>query len=225
MPVRRGSGGGGTASARQVYQDPYAHTKKSRTKPTRNAEGVLIRKDGLPDMRAQSSAANLRKVHARKEQEKAQEQAHTPTSGLATAPVINGDSPSTDDDDGDEEPSTQDRHEAIMRKIFPHGVDEQRDRMNYAEQFFPASTSSPIETKMRLQKEMEKEKMREEAEEPAEAAPENGEEGVMVENGAAMADAPEERVIQETQQPQTQTQAQMQALAAEHAAEHALESR
>ncbi|KAF2278164.1 uncharacterized protein EI97DRAFT_440676 [Westerdykella ornata] len=47
--------------------DPYAHTKKTRTKPTRNADGVLIRKDGRPDMRSHSSAANLRKVHAKKE--------------------------------------------------------------------------------------------------------------------------------------------------------------
>lgn len=50
--------------------DPYAHTKKQRQKPTRNADGILIRKDGRPDMRSQSSAANLRKVHARKEEER-----------------------------------------------------------------------------------------------------------------------------------------------------------
>jgi hypothetical protein len=54
----------------QVPRDPYAHTKKTRTKPIRNSEGVLIRKDGRPDMRSQSSAANLRKVHARKEEER-----------------------------------------------------------------------------------------------------------------------------------------------------------
>lgn len=37
--------------------------KKTRTKPIRNADGILIRKDGRPDMRSVSSANNLRKVH------------------------------------------------------------------------------------------------------------------------------------------------------------------
>lgn len=56
-----------------MSRDPYAHTKKTRTKPIRNSEGVLIRKDGRPDMRSHSSAANLRKVHAKKEQERRME--------------------------------------------------------------------------------------------------------------------------------------------------------
>ncbi|KAF2151324.1 hypothetical protein K461DRAFT_280111 [Myriangium duriaei CBS 260.36] len=47
--------------------------KKSRTKPTRNADGILIRKDGRPDMRSISSAQNLRKVHAKKEAERTAE--------------------------------------------------------------------------------------------------------------------------------------------------------
>lgn len=61
--------------------DPYAQGslessqmssgKKTRTKPIRNAEGILIRKDGRPDMRSVSSANNLRKVHAKKEAERA----------------------------------------------------------------------------------------------------------------------------------------------------------
>ncbi|KAK1808995.1 hypothetical protein LTR12_016637 [Friedmanniomyces endolithicus] len=42
-------------------------SKKSRSKPTRNADGVLIRKDGRPDMRSVSSANNLRRVHAQRE--------------------------------------------------------------------------------------------------------------------------------------------------------------
>lgn len=195
IPVRRGSGGGGSASARQMAQDPYAHTKKSRTKPIRNAEGILIRKDGRPDMRSQSSAANLRKVHARKEQERAQEQGHTPTSGLATAPVIKGDGSSTEDE---EEPSTQERHEAIMRKMFPRGIDEQRGRMNYAEQFFPPA-SSPIETKMQLQKEIEREMLMEEAE-SAEMASRNAHDEAPAVDGAGAVDGQGERAVRETQQ-------------------------
>lgn len=54
--------------------------KKTRTKPIRNADGVLIRKDGRPDMRSVSSANNLRKVHAKKEAERAEMDSKTPTS-------------------------------------------------------------------------------------------------------------------------------------------------
>ncbi|KAF4546959.1 Hypothetical protein D9617_86g041460 [Elsinoe fawcettii] len=44
--------------------------KKSRTKSKRNANGILIRKDGQSDMRSLSSAQNLRKVHAKKGKER-----------------------------------------------------------------------------------------------------------------------------------------------------------
>jgi hypothetical protein len=61
------------AAQRDAYAAAAAHAhslKKTRAKPFRNADGVLIRKDGRPDMRSHSSAANLRKVHARKEEER-----------------------------------------------------------------------------------------------------------------------------------------------------------
>lgn len=74
--IRRGGGGGGVGGSSGAMMvgfgqrgDPFAHTKKSRTKPIRNSDGVLIRKDGQPDMRSHSSAANLRKVHLRKDGE------------------------------------------------------------------------------------------------------------------------------------------------------------
>ncbi|KAK3064516.1 hypothetical protein LTR53_018467, partial [Teratosphaeriaceae sp. CCFEE 6253] len=64
-------------------------SKKSRSKPTRNADGVLIRKDGRPDMRSVSSAKNLRAVHAKREAERAEEEAEgdgrTPMSGRSLA--------------------------------------------------------------------------------------------------------------------------------------------
>lgn len=62
-----------SAAQRDAYAAAAAHAnslKKTRAKPFRNADGVLIRKDGRPDMRSHSSAANLRKVHARKEEER-----------------------------------------------------------------------------------------------------------------------------------------------------------
>ncbi|KAF2400359.1 hypothetical protein EJ06DRAFT_427365 [Trichodelitschia bisporula] len=57
MGMARGEGGSPPSGAEgSMAGDPYAHTKKTRTKPTRNAEGILIRKDGRPDMRSQSRA-------------------------------------------------------------------------------------------------------------------------------------------------------------------------
>lgn len=61
--------------------------KKSRSKPIRNAEGILIRKDGRPDMRSVSSANNLRKVHAKREAERAEAEGRTPTSARSLAPA------------------------------------------------------------------------------------------------------------------------------------------
>ncbi|KAI9694402.1 MAG: hypothetical protein M1822_000018 [Bathelium mastoideum] len=153
-PLARRSSAGPPPSqtpSRMNTMDPYAHTKKSRTKPIRNADGILIRKDGRPDMRSQSSAANLRKVHARKEQQErgSAERRHTPTSGLATAPVMGTDG-SADEEDGSASSGptpTEERHAAIMGKIFPHGY-EHRDRMDVAGQYFRKSSASPVERKM-----------------------------------------------------------------------------
>lgn len=80
--------------------DPNSASKKTRTKPIRNSDGVLIRKDGRPDMRSVSSANNLRKVHAKKEAEKAMEDGRTPTSGRSLAPA---NSSSLSDDEAMEE--------------------------------------------------------------------------------------------------------------------------
>lgn len=158
--IRRGSGGSGRggrpgSSGRSVSLglqgvtagaefglsvDPYAHTKKTRTKPIRNADGVLIRKDGRPDMRSQSSAANLRKVHARKEEEErmAAEQGYTPTtskqsnSGRGTATP----SPTSYGPAGQDPSASQKKHHELMSKIFPSGVDEVRKDHDYARKLF-----------------------------------------------------------------------------------------
>ncbi|CAO2656674.1 Nn.00g054770.m01.CDS01 [Neocucurbitaria sp. VM-36] len=161
--ARRGSGGGGTrggytASDRAVSLglqgvtagmgieppiDLYSHTKKTRTKPIRNADGVLIRKDGRPDMRSQSSAANLRKVHARKDGDPNHSPStFTPTnlhySDSAGAP----DTPSPSGYGLDHGPdhsvsaSIHKKHSAIMNKMFPSGVDESRKQYDYTRQVF-----------------------------------------------------------------------------------------
>ncbi|ORY04006.1 hypothetical protein BCR34DRAFT_627159 [Clohesyomyces aquaticus] len=163
--LRRGSGGGAHASRMSrppsssgravslgmqgvtagpvigMPQDPYAHTKKTRTKPTRNADGVLIRKDGRPDMRSQSSAANLRKVHARKEEQKSSERSFTPTSLHHSMDVgTETPSPTAFTADGqDLTTSVQKKHNMIMGKMFPGGVDVSRKEHDYARQVFEES--------------------------------------------------------------------------------------
>jgi len=99
-------------------------------------------------MRSQSSAANLRKVHARKEEEKRIEASvgHTPTSSLAAAPMNSADSPASQDSHDAEMSSTQERTNHILKQMFPNGMDEQRARLYTSEQYFPAS-HSPAESK------------------------------------------------------------------------------
>lgn len=105
-------------------------SKKSRTKPVRNADGVLIRKDGRPDMRSVSSAMNLRKVHAKKEAERNNggkgEEDETPPSvaGVDGTPGSHSPKPEVDG----ERDREQERHRDNMRKIFPYGIDAGRDR-------------------------------------------------------------------------------------------------
>ncbi|KAJ4372133.1 hypothetical protein N0V83_003906 [Neocucurbitaria cava] len=157
--ARRGNGGGGTrggyppndravslglqgVSAGMGLESPsdlYSHTKKTRTKPIRNADGVLIRKDGRPDMRSQSSAANLRKVHARKDGDPNQSPSRsTPTnlhySDSAGAPDTP--SPSSFGLDHSVSASIHKKHNAIMDKIFPSGVDQSRRQHDYSRQVF-----------------------------------------------------------------------------------------
>ena len=121
--VRRGSSGGQPVSRpmSQAPADPYAHTKKTRTKPTRNADGILIRKDGRPDMRSQSSAANLRKVHARKEAERAQELQQNQSPSARSKGISAADEPDPNTEEG--------RHRANMNKIFPRGVENHADHI------------------------------------------------------------------------------------------------
>ena len=163
--VRRGSGGGGGSRGGRptssngrapsvslglqgvtagtgvgLPADPYAHTKKTRTKPIRNADGVLIRKDGRPDMRSQSSAANLRKVHSRTggsenpeghEREFTPSQQYTPNGSAETSSPVGG-SPGAQDPTA----SVRKKHSNVMSRMFPGGVDESRKELDYAHKVF-----------------------------------------------------------------------------------------
>lgn len=165
--ARRGTGGGGgfarhgytptdrSGSMNETsgfrYESPgegYENGKKTRTKPVRNAEGILIRKDGLPDMRSQSSAANLRKVNARREGEGDYSPSETPfhpydgtTAHAATTP-----SPSSH---GAQEAiaSTHSKHTAIMDKMFPRGVEESRRDADYTRELFDRDDGHTVPTR------------------------------------------------------------------------------
>lgn len=121
-------------------------TKKTRTKPVRNADGVLIRKDGRPDMRSVSSAMNLKKVHAKKEAERANNKETSTVSEDTNhrsysasehdAGETSAASPSIDEHGTDGDASITDRHQETMRKVFPHGI-ENTGVQSMAQQFFP----------------------------------------------------------------------------------------
>lgn len=158
--------------------DPYSMAndldsanRKTRTKPIRNSDGVLIRKDGRPDMRSVSSANNLRKVHAKKEAEKAEMEGRTPTSGRSLAPA---NSSSLSDDEGMEEgdymelegemdrersegrngtPSIQHdselpesllRHRELMSRMFNENAGRSKGT---AEAWFPRVEGPPLDVK------------------------------------------------------------------------------
>ncbi|KAF1949453.1 hypothetical protein CC80DRAFT_529432 [Byssothecium circinans] len=157
--VRRGSGGGGGSSRGGrpsssheramnlglqgvtagvgigLPADPYAHTKKTRTKPIRNADGVLIRKDGRPDMRSQSSAANLRKVHAKREDGGSPEPGFTP-SNMHSSVGAETPSPTTYGGVQDLSASVAKRHSLVLNKMFPEGLEKSRQEHDYARKVF-----------------------------------------------------------------------------------------
>ncbi|KAK8213320.1 hypothetical protein M8818_002619 [Zalaria obscura] len=144
-----GGGGGG-----------FGPAKKTRTKPVRNADGILIRKDGRPDMRSVSSAMNLRKVHAKKEAERLEKggeggeedegeegRESADGEGRGDGNGIEGERDRDREEDGhghggresedtDGEDETARRHRENMRRIFPYGIDAVSTR-SVAEQFFP----------------------------------------------------------------------------------------
>ncbi|KAF2634966.1 hypothetical protein P280DRAFT_474260 [Massarina eburnea CBS 473.64] len=156
--VRRGSGGGGSSRGGRppsshgramslglqgvtagvgigLPADPYAHTKKTRTKPIRNADGVLIRKDGRPDMRSQSSAANLRKVHAKREDDSP---GFTPLNLHSSMGSMGPETPSPTYGRGHEDPSAsiEKRHSRVLHKMFPEGIEKSRQEHDYARKVF-----------------------------------------------------------------------------------------
>lgn len=145
--------------------DHAAVAKKTRQKPIRNSEGVLIRKDGKPDQRSISSPMNLKKVHARK-------LAEAESAGVPGGSASNPTSPSLVSPDGVSDESAKQEeyeevyeeeamsagsnektdpghprkgsrnHSTIMRQMFPHGVEDDAGRMNHASQLLDHETDA-----------------------------------------------------------------------------------
>ena len=102
-------------------------------------------------MRSVSSANNLRKVHAKKEAERAEIEGRTPTSVRSLAGDEADDSHYGDgygsrsvspgSAAGGEGKDHADRHQALMSKIFPRGIDRLPGAAT-AERFFPRSVSA-----------------------------------------------------------------------------------
>lgn len=86
---------------------PHGDGKKARPKSTRNSDGVLIRKDGQPDMRSQVSAAHIRKLHARKTEQK-----RLGAGSDMSATLLS------------------ERIKEIMLQMFPDGIDAARKKLN-----------------------------------------------------------------------------------------------
>ena len=126
---------------RTVYPDNGSpiEVKKTRSKPVRNEEGILVRKDGRPDRRSQSSAANLRKVHARKEEQQREGDAGSTPTGLHASASAGLDTPSPTPHrhpEPDMTDSVRKKHNNILGRIFPDGLDSSRKQHDYAHQVF-----------------------------------------------------------------------------------------
>lgn len=141
MPVERSNEWTPEIGPRTVYhnQDSPIEVKKTRSKPVRNEDGILVRKDGRPDRRSQSSAANLRKVHARKEEQHREAEAGLTPTGLRTAMSAGPDTPSPSSQTSQEHDvtdSVRKKHHEILGRIFPDGLDSSRQQHDYAHQVF-----------------------------------------------------------------------------------------
>ena len=145
--IRRGAGGGG---------DIFDHSgKRTRQKPIRNAEGVLIRKDGKPDQRSISSPMNLKKVHARKTAETGESGSDSPVAASPSDAEHRGSAGSA----GSEEAASRStpaegqaatsEHGRIMQQMFPRGVSSDTRRMDHAGRLFPQEKMQPREEKLK----------------------------------------------------------------------------
>lgn len=145
--VRRGSASG------IQYMDHAAVAKKTRQKPIRNSEGVLIRKDGKPDQRSISSPMNLKKVHARKLAEAESTGTRRDSISNPTSPLAISETGAQNEEDEEEDETSpesasrnqgKDRHRIIMQQMFPHGVADDTNRMNHASELLSPSEASHV---------------------------------------------------------------------------------
>lgn len=124
---------------------------RTRRKPVRNADGLLLRADGTIDRRSFTSKVNLQKMlTARSSQGKGDKSsrgspAQSQVKGMiaptrSTIPPADGNSNKVKD------------HDKVMKQMFPHGVAADNRDLNQVEQLF--SNGSPVRPKMMPRDEM-----------------------------------------------------------------------
>lgn len=169
--IRRGMGG--TTGHSVVDGTSTGEGKRTRQKPIRNEQGILVRKDGKPDMRSVSSAQNLKRVHDKKTLERREEVANGSAgrSGPSSA-TVNVSVTISDDEEEEGNSSTLERfkkpepkdHAQVMKEMFPRGVSQTMVNTDLASRVFavlpnPESVLQPREAAVESSK----------AEAPAEA--------------------------------------------------------
>lgn len=160
--IRRGMGG--TTGHSVANGTSTSEGKRTRQKPVRNEQGVLVRKDGKPDMRSVSSAQNLKRVHDKKASER-QEEAANGAAGMSGPPsaAVNASVTISDDEEGDSsilerfrKPEPRD-HAQVMKEMFPRGVSQTMVNTDIASRVFaeppdPESVLQPREAAVELSK-------------------------------------------------------------------------
>ncbi|THW27689.1 hypothetical protein D6D22_10741 [Aureobasidium pullulans] len=89
-------------------------TKKTRKKPVRNLEGILLRRDGRPDLRSVNGAMNLKKAKLKKQAEITGLAKNTPVDGKEESSAASAHAPhlvSKHDVDTDNTPSSPSAHD------------------------------------------------------------------------------------------------------------------
>lgn len=135
QPPDSGDVRGGGLHSSVIRRGTGGELIRTRRKPVRNAEGLLLRADGTIDRRSFTSKANLRKIHdARSSQgEGRRSLRESPTqsqdNSKSKIPLASGNPNKTQD------------HDKVMKLMFPHGIAADTHYLDEAEQLFSNDSS------------------------------------------------------------------------------------
>lgn len=144
--VRRGTGG---------------DRLKTRRKPVRNEQGLLVRADGRIDKRSRTSAHNIRKrLEPRGSGEDTSDymdDSQVDGPGDETPPVRAHQTDQSTTRLTDKYPNKPISHDTIMKRMFPKGVDAEAHTLNHAEQLFNDRSPELPRPQMQRRDEMRRE--------------------------------------------------------------------